>query len=151
MGWSTPSTELGGEVCTPEGRAAFQRDVGRLEKWASRNHTKFSKRKGKFLCLRSVLAMSGRVWAGGGCWGDGCRNRPWTALCWPQLVPNGSGTNASTLVCTRTSGSQRSPQGLSADDLGNRQLGGWSGAEGHMHTPLRNCGPGPAMPGKGHP
>ncbi|KAK4828056.1 hypothetical protein QYF61_023116 [Mycteria americana] len=113
-----------GEVCTPEARAAIQRHLGRLEKCADRNHTKFSKRKGKSLCLGSVLAMSSRVWAGGGCGGDRHGKRLWTALCQPQVVPNSSGTSVSTLVCTRTSGSQSSPQGLSSYDLGNRQLQG---------------------------
>jgi len=146
MGWSRLSTEVGGEVYTPEGCAAIQRDLGRLEKRANRNHRKFSKRKGKFLHPGSVMAVSGRVWAGEGCWGDGCGKRLWTTLCLPQPVPKGSGT-----TCTRTSGSQRSPQGLSADDLGNGQLRGWSGAEGHMHTPLRDCGHGPPVAGQGHP
>lgn len=32
-------TKLGGPLNTPEGRAAIQKDLGRLEKWASRNLT----------------------------------------------------------------------------------------------------------------
>jgi len=40
--------KLGGVADTPEGSAAIQRDLNRLEKWAGRNLGKFSEWKCKF-------------------------------------------------------------------------------------------------------
>ena len=44
-------TKLGGVAVTPEGHAAIQRDLGRLEKWADRNLTNFNQEKCKVLHL----------------------------------------------------------------------------------------------------
>ncbi|KAK4810823.1 hypothetical protein QYF61_008795 [Mycteria americana] len=44
-------TNLGGMADMPEGRAAIQRDLDRLEKWADRNLMQFNKGKCKILHL----------------------------------------------------------------------------------------------------
>ena len=44
-------TKLGGVADIPEGWAAIQRDLNRLEKWADRNLMKFNKGKCKLLHL----------------------------------------------------------------------------------------------------
>jgi len=44
-------TELGGEVYTSEGRAILQRDLCRLEEWASKNCMKVNTGKCKVLQL----------------------------------------------------------------------------------------------------
>ncbi|KAK4830533.1 hypothetical protein QYF61_011671 [Mycteria americana] len=44
-------TKLGGVADTPEGCAAIQRDLNRLEKWADGNLMKFNKEKSKALHL----------------------------------------------------------------------------------------------------
>jgi len=50
-------TKLGGVADTPEGHAAIQRDLDRLEKWADRNLIKFHKGKYQVLHLRSNNPM----------------------------------------------------------------------------------------------
>ncbi|KAK4829973.1 hypothetical protein QYF61_008104 [Mycteria americana] len=47
----TDNTKLGGVADTPEGHAAIQRDLNRVEKWADRNLMKFNKEKSKVLHL----------------------------------------------------------------------------------------------------
>ncbi|PKU46372.1 rna-directed dna polymerase from mobile element jockey-like [Limosa lapponica baueri] len=47
----TDDTKLSGEVNTAEGRATLQRDMDRLEEWASKNSLKSSKDKCKVLRL----------------------------------------------------------------------------------------------------
>ena len=51
---SAPSEDpkLRGVVDRPEGHAAIQRDLNRLDKWADRNLVKFNKGKFKVLRLR---------------------------------------------------------------------------------------------------
>lgn len=43
IGWNTTSAELGGEIYTPGGCAAFQRYLDRMEKWGDMNLMKFIK------------------------------------------------------------------------------------------------------------
>ncbi|KAK4831780.1 hypothetical protein QYF61_019093 [Mycteria americana] len=50
-------TTLGGMADTPEGCAAIQRDLDRLEKWAGRNLVKFDKGKCKVLHLGRNIPM----------------------------------------------------------------------------------------------
>ncbi|PKU41501.1 rna-directed dna polymerase from mobile element jockey-like [Limosa lapponica baueri] len=47
--------KLGGVTDTPEGPAAIQRDLDRLEKWVDRNLMKFCKGKCKVLHLRRTM------------------------------------------------------------------------------------------------
>ncbi|KAK4815976.1 hypothetical protein QYF61_010844 [Mycteria americana] len=51
------NTKLGGVADTPEGHAAIQRDLDRLEKWADRNLMKFNMEKCKFLPLERIHPM----------------------------------------------------------------------------------------------
>lgn len=49
--------KLGGVADMPEGHAAIQRDLSRLEKWADSNLMKFNKEKFKVLHLGRSNAM----------------------------------------------------------------------------------------------
>jgi len=48
---SANDTKLVGLTDMPQGRAAFQRDLNRLQKWADKNFMRFNKGKGKLLHL----------------------------------------------------------------------------------------------------
>jgi len=55
-------TKLGGVADTPEGRAAIQRDLDSLEKWADRNLEKFSKGTCQVLHLRRTTLCTSTCW-----------------------------------------------------------------------------------------
>ena len=50
-------TKLGGVTDTPEGHAAIQMDFNRLEKWAERKLTKFSKEKYQVLHITPCTSI----------------------------------------------------------------------------------------------
>ena len=55
-------TKLSGEVDTPEGRAALQGDLDRLEEWASKNLMKVNKEKCKVVHWENIIQECSTDW-----------------------------------------------------------------------------------------
>lgn len=71
-------TKLGGVANSPEGRAAIQRNLNRMEKWADKNLLKFNKENCKVLHLRRnnpmhkyMVGLIGEQLGKGGPWSSG--------------------------------------------------------------------------------